>query len=145
MVLVQGYPQWIYIYTMLVSGFLSNKRGNGWTDQSKIVCETLHDPREGLRMVRIFFLIHEKKTINSQNLFNCLNLVYIFTRRLVQFELLLKIQKLLLFTGFWPILLKHYFTKIGIWVSLRSPWNIFIKNNISENKYLNYNNCLGSE
>ena len=33
--------------------FVSNKRQNGWTDRDQILCERLHDPGEGLWMIRI--------------------------------------------------------------------------------------------
>ena len=33
--------------------FVSNKRQNGWTDRDQIFCESLHDPGEGLWMIRI--------------------------------------------------------------------------------------------
>ena len=58
----------IYIYTLLVflsvclffCPFVSIKPQNGWTDKAKIVCGTLHDPREGLWNIKIGRKIHGK-------------------------------------------------------------------------------------
>ena len=43
----------IYILCLSVCLFVSNKRQHGWTDQALILCGTLHDPREGLWMIKI--------------------------------------------------------------------------------------------
>ena len=32
---------------------LSNTRQNGWTDLAQILCGTLHDPVEGLQIIKI--------------------------------------------------------------------------------------------
>ena len=43
----------IYILCLSVCLFVSNKHQHGWTDQAHILCGTLHDPREGLWMIKI--------------------------------------------------------------------------------------------
>ena len=44
---------YIYIWTLLVCPFVSNKRQNGWTDWVQILFRISHDPREGLWMLSI--------------------------------------------------------------------------------------------
>ena len=55
---LQFYVRRFYLYINLawvgVCLFVSNKRQNGWSDLAQILCGTSHDPREGLRMIKIF-------------------------------------------------------------------------------------------
>ena len=55
---------YIYIYTLLVCLFVSNKHQNGWTDRAQILGWTSHDPMEGCldfkKVIPIFFLIFVK-------------------------------------------------------------------------------------
>ena len=43
----------IYILCLSVCLYVSYKRQNGWIDRAQILCGTSHDPREGLRMLRV--------------------------------------------------------------------------------------------
>ena len=45
--------KFIYIYTLFVCPFVSNKRLNGFTDRAQILCGTSRDRSEGLWMIKI--------------------------------------------------------------------------------------------
>ena len=84
---------YIYILCLSVCFFVSNKRQNGWTDRTKILCVTSHDPSEVLWMLRItknrlkiYFKIPEKILSHQRTFYFC----FIQRERCSQKELQLK-------------------------------------------------------